>query len=343
MTTMNDPLYSLLPRLMRHEDGDGTLQALMTVLETQYRGLQGGNGDGGSRGIADLYKELFIETCDAAVVARIASLVEEKGIPAGVTFANGRAFVANAIAFRRRKGTAAILPRLIYAATGWIAIVRDIGEPDTENAAVVDDKNDANNVAIDINTSKPTTSINNDILNVYVWRHNIDLVTKTLNRNQDGVYVSTNSAGFHNVPQPLPLAARPPLECLPVKVRKEWLLRDFKTYRDKWGGDGNGPSETIFYGDGRAFSLWAGGKLVHPSRIKMTLTNDGLEVTVSGDTPASLTLIHGAVSTPNTNSNDEDRLKDILKNFLPMGVAKKAAVIFMNSDDIAITQSPPPK
>lgn len=340
MIAMNDFLYSLLPAFMRQRDENGSLRALMAVLEDQCRRLEGGSGDGRSCGVADLYEDLFIETCDAAVVAQLASLVEEKGIRAGATFANGRAFVANAIAFRRRKGTAAILPRLIYAATGWIAVVRDIGEENIENATLV--KCGGKGHAIDVPTiTQPTSPSSTNAINVYVWRHQIGSFTETL-KNNDGLYISTNSAGFYNVPQPLPLAARPPIECLPVKLTEEWLRRDFKEYHDKWGRDGNGPPETIFYGDGRALSLWADGKLVHPSRITMTLNNDintdKLKVTVSGDVSGSLKLIYGTVSAIKTNNEDKRRLMDLLKIFLPVGIEKKTSVIFLNQNDIAITQ-----
>ena len=72
--------------------------------------------------IARLYDNWFIETCDEWVVPYIGDLLGVRPIraieSAGVS---ARAYVANTIAYRRRKGTAVVLEQLARDTTGWPA------------------------------------------------------------------------------------------------------------------------------------------------------------------------------------------------------------------------------
>jgi hypothetical protein len=72
--------------------------------------------------IAALYDNWFIETCDEWVVPYIGDLLGVRPIrsveSAGVST---RAYVANTLAYRRRKGTAAVLEQLARDTTGWPA------------------------------------------------------------------------------------------------------------------------------------------------------------------------------------------------------------------------------
>jgi len=72
--------------------------------------------------IDQLYDDLFIETCAKWVVPYIGDLIGARGITAlpGTRFTD-RAFVANTMAYRRRKGTAAVLEQLARDVTGWNA------------------------------------------------------------------------------------------------------------------------------------------------------------------------------------------------------------------------------
>ena len=69
-----------------------------------------------------LYDNWFIETCDEWVVPYIGDLLGVRPIraveSAGVS---ARAYVANTIAYRRRKGTAVVLEQLARDVTGWPA------------------------------------------------------------------------------------------------------------------------------------------------------------------------------------------------------------------------------
>jgi hypothetical protein len=118
-------LYNLLPAIYRLRDAaqGEPLRALLAVIADEL-GLVEDD-------IARLYDNWFIETCDEWVVPYIGDLLGVRGLrpttpavvgaalqPAGFT---QRAYVANTIAYRRRKGTAAVLEQLARDVTGWPA------------------------------------------------------------------------------------------------------------------------------------------------------------------------------------------------------------------------------
>lgn len=113
-----EKLYALLPAMYRIRDakGDGALKALVTVIAEQM-GVIEENFD-------QLYDDQFIETCAEWVVPYIGDLVGARGI---ISFPDApfslRGQVAKTIAYRRRKGTAAILEELAFDVTGWKANV----------------------------------------------------------------------------------------------------------------------------------------------------------------------------------------------------------------------------
>jgi hypothetical protein len=113
---MNQRLYDLLPLFYREKDADRgePLRALMAILELQYDALH--------NDIEGLYDDWFIETCDPRIIPYIADLLDVGGI--SHVYPNlplERRRVANTIAYRRRKGTAAVLANVVADATGWPA------------------------------------------------------------------------------------------------------------------------------------------------------------------------------------------------------------------------------
>jgi hypothetical protein len=107
-------LYELLPEFVRfsdHREG-GSLRVLMSALQWQYDLIEGD--------IDSLYDDQFIETCAAAVVPLIGDLVGVLGLsrPEG-QIPTQRARVANTLAYRRRKGLAAVVARAAANASGW--------------------------------------------------------------------------------------------------------------------------------------------------------------------------------------------------------------------------------
>src|SRR4029077_7503150 len=133
ITTDPDPrlerLYQLLPAVYRERDADQKypLQTLLRVIAEQVNVVEDD--------IQQLYEDWFIETAEDWAVPYIADLigyrpVSDAGQAGEVTTAEGRALnrvliprreVANMIAYRRRKGTLALLELLANDVAGWPA------------------------------------------------------------------------------------------------------------------------------------------------------------------------------------------------------------------------------
>jgi hypothetical protein len=111
-------LYDLLPAIYRIRDAEQrrVLKDLLTVIAEQVAAIE--------EDLDQLYDDLFIETCAEWVVPYIGDLVGYRALH-GVApdVKTPRAEVANTIALRRRKGTAAALEELADSVTGWPARV----------------------------------------------------------------------------------------------------------------------------------------------------------------------------------------------------------------------------
>jgi hypothetical protein len=127
MTQDADRLYGLVPVVYRTRDADQgyPLRALLRVISEQVGVVE--------RDIGGLYENWFIETCEDWVVPYIGALIGyEPPAIAGVLGTSARDVarervtisrrdVANAIRFRRRKGTVSVLEDLAEAVGGWPA------------------------------------------------------------------------------------------------------------------------------------------------------------------------------------------------------------------------------
>jgi hypothetical protein len=110
-------LYELLPayyRLIDETDQESTLKALAEILAGEAGKVE--------KNIGDLYENWFIETCEEWVVPYIGDLLGVRSIHEveGAAFSR-RAYVANTLAYRRRKGTLPVLEQLAFDVTGWRA------------------------------------------------------------------------------------------------------------------------------------------------------------------------------------------------------------------------------
>jgi hypothetical protein len=111
-------LYQLLPAIYRVRDAaqGEPLRALFAVLERERALLEGD--------IGRLYDNWFIETCEEWVVPYLGDLLGVRGlVPVREGAFSQRALVANTLAYRRAKGTAAVLGQLARDVTGWPARV----------------------------------------------------------------------------------------------------------------------------------------------------------------------------------------------------------------------------
>lgn len=113
-----DYLASLLPThvLARDAEADGLLRTLLEAVAGELAVIEGD--------LETLYDSWFIETCPEWVVPYLADLVGLLGLPSdlGATADSGvsrRAVVANTVAYRRRKGTVAVVEQVVRDVTGW--------------------------------------------------------------------------------------------------------------------------------------------------------------------------------------------------------------------------------
>jgi hypothetical protein len=99
-----EKLYRLLPAFYRVRDAEQgePLKALFSVIAEQVDVID--------QDISRLFRNWFIETCDEWVVPYIGELLGVRGVhPVSESTYSLRAFVANTLRYRRRKGTATML------------------------------------------------------------------------------------------------------------------------------------------------------------------------------------------------------------------------------------------
>jgi hypothetical protein len=108
-------LLELLPVHLRTRDQEtgGLLAALLAVVAGELDILDGD--------LDELYRSWFVETCPEWVVPYLADLVGVADLPPETVGASRRAFVANTIGYRRRKGTVAVIEQVARDASGWPA------------------------------------------------------------------------------------------------------------------------------------------------------------------------------------------------------------------------------
>jgi hypothetical protein len=107
-------LYHLLPAIYRQRDvAQGEpLRALLALIEDDLQRLEAD--------IDGLYENWSIETCDEWVVPYIGDLLGIRGLGSSTSqIVSQRAYVANAIRYRRRKGVPRIVERVGRDMTGW--------------------------------------------------------------------------------------------------------------------------------------------------------------------------------------------------------------------------------
>lgn len=116
------PLYQRLPEIYRIRDGElsppDQLKSYLALFEDVFGSMHGN--------IEQLYRDLFIETCDPWVIPYLGALL-------GATPLSGdswtlRADVADTIALRRRKGTLGAVELLAFNLTQWGAHAVELRE-----------------------------------------------------------------------------------------------------------------------------------------------------------------------------------------------------------------------
>jgi hypothetical protein len=117
MTLDANTLYNLLPAIYRLRDVEqgAPLLELLAVIGEQFAIVQ--------EGIEQAYDDTFIETCAEWVVPYIGDLIGVRTLHGQTTTTfSQRAEVANTLAYRRRKGTLAVLEQLAHDVTNYPAV-----------------------------------------------------------------------------------------------------------------------------------------------------------------------------------------------------------------------------
>lgn len=109
-------LYALLPGIYRLRDAaqGEQLRAFLAIIESELRSIEGD--------METLYENWFIETCEDWVVPYIGDLLAVRDLNAASPRQFGqerRAYVANTLFYRQRKGTTPVLEQLARDITGW--------------------------------------------------------------------------------------------------------------------------------------------------------------------------------------------------------------------------------
>src|SRR5690242_14084281 len=101
-------IFELLPAYYRSKDIEqgSPLQALINIIAGKAIAVENNT--------AQLYDNWFIETCEEWVIPYIADLLGVQNFNAitGSSAISQRAYVANTLSYRRRKGTAPVLEQL---------------------------------------------------------------------------------------------------------------------------------------------------------------------------------------------------------------------------------------
>jgi len=115
MSFTDKTVYQLLPAVYRIRDAEQgePLKALIEIIASQAQVME--------QDIAQLYDNWFIETCEEWVIPYIGDLLGVKNLNSitGSSIVSQRAYVANTLRYRRRKGIAPVLEQLALDITGW--------------------------------------------------------------------------------------------------------------------------------------------------------------------------------------------------------------------------------
>lgn len=284
MSANPDRLYELLPVIYRQRDAEQgyPLRDLLRVLAEQVDLVEAS--------MDQLYENWFIETAQDWVVPYIGDLigyrqVHEAGEPGNTITAEAQARsriliprreVANTIAYRRRKGTLALLELLANNVAGWPARVvefnkllsgtRALNHLSPAGAQTVDLRQGEPLLRLDGPFDEVTHSLDVRRINsiysqgvhsppsvgLFVWRLKAYSVTKTpaYSREEDG----PNAYTFSVLGNDAPLFTHAELEEKPTDIAGEMNVpasvprRAFET------------RQSDYYGEGKSLMIWRGSR-----------------------------------------------------------------------------------
>ncbi len=297
---MNNPnperLYNLIPAIyrIRDETQGGSLRALLGVIEQELEIVE--------TDIANLYENWFIETCDEWVVPYIGDLLAvtlytEQSRTYGQ---ERRAYVANTLAYRNRKGTAPVLEQLIADITGWRSRVVEFFKLVSTSQNL--NNLQTNNVFADIRQSRKIDAIGTPFeesvahtveirnisnqggkynianIGIFLWRlksYPIQRVTarpiKFADTKSQGRYYTFNALGID-----IPLFNQPQTETeitslaseinLPTSLRRLTLVAELEARRQLIT-DGKIPSSNSYFGNNPVLQVFLNHQSISPEYI----------------------------------------------------------------------------
>lgn len=278
-----DRLQGLLPYVYRKRDAEGgrAMEALLRIVGEQAGILE--------RDIAGLYDDWFIETCRDWVVPYIGELVgwqqvHDAGEPASVASFEGRLKnhalisrreVAHTVAYRRRKGSLALLELLgadvsgwparaveFYRLLGWTQHVRHV-HPTRGRTVDLHDLDALErlggpfeDIAHTVDVRRPSSrhaqgKHNVPSVGLFVFRLRAYSVTKTQAYCQEAAgHAGQNCFSFSILGNDIPLFARPRAEDDPAHIAEEVDLPVPIRRRAL------GARLDDYYGEGKSLSVW---------------------------------------------------------------------------------------
>lgn len=274
-------LYDLLPAVYRIRDyGEKEpLRTLMAIIEREFLALEAD--------IEGLYENWFIETCDEWVVSYIGDLLGVRALHPGIPgIYSQRGFIANTLAYRRRKGTALVLEQLARDVTGWPARVLEFNRilainqslnhirpdapstPDlrnTDNLEKLDGPFDRIAHGVDIRKIQSNRGkYNIPNVGLFLWR----VQSYSVSRNP-AHRVSTGLYTFHPLGYPTELFNIPKTETdiahlaeevnVPMPIRPKALHLDLADFRERYAVDSGIRPESAYYGSNGSLAVYLNG------------------------------------------------------------------------------------
>ena len=283
----SDRLYNLLPVVYRLRDAEQgePLRALLSIINNELATVEAD--------ITGLYENWFIETSDEWVVPYIGDLLAVRGLNAIKTTAfSQRAYVANTLFYRRRKGTAHVLELLAKDVTGWPAQAVEFFQilqttqylnhrrlfntmPDLRDVNALD--------LLDTPFDKLPHTVDVRHINNRRGKHNIPSIGMFLWRLQNYPLLAVtprkalapHTYGYHFSPigNPAPLfnapadLGSPDEQLVPAPIRPLDFYFDLKHYADEFASDPNPPDNSRYYGPERSLQIVKDGTPVPPKDV----------------------------------------------------------------------------
>lgn len=282
----SDRIYNHLPAIYRLKDASESepLRALMAVIEREAIALESD--------IDGLYRNWFIETCEEWVVPYIGDLLGVKGLRSAAQGSfSQRAFVANTMAYRRRKGTAVVLEQIARDVTTWparaveffllLAATQNLNHVRLDRPATADLRGGSQLDLIGgaFETAAHTADIRRlsdrsryGIKNVglFLWRLQSYAIDKGTARRMDDRHY-----WFGPLPMDIPLYNRPQTEIemanlaeeinVPAPLRRRLIHSEIESLRASIINGENGKS--AYFGDTPVFQVFLDGEKVNPEHM----------------------------------------------------------------------------